>query len=236
MEIHNVMEDFVLEIVSGIFSEEERSKVSGFCTCGRCKLDVSCYVLNRIEPEYVVSSRGASRAGTDNPSFIQKKTDIVVLANEAISRINSQRRPGDAHSDLAEPPAEPEGPVFNMPCVMGRVFDGSTFAPLVGARVELLIEGVRATMIDASWQNPAELVSQNGGTYVFYPFPVKAELPGARSTFRCELRCQMEGFEAVSHYFELELISETRVIDLFSMQRVHKIQDLYLFPPGESDD
>ena len=40
----------------------------------------------------------------------------------------------------------------------------------------------------------------------------------------------MPGFEPVSHFFELDLASDRAVKEEFSLQHVHKVPDLYLFP------
>jgi competence protein ComFB len=66
MEIHNTTEDMVLSIVHDIFDAiEKEGKPDRPCTCYQCRLDTACYVLNRISPKYVVSSRGVARAESD---------------------------------------------------------------------------------------------------------------------------------------------------------------------------
>ncbi|HRZ64078.1 MAG TPA: late competence development ComFB family protein, partial [Spirochaetia bacterium] len=58
MEIRNLMEDAVKAVVDELFELEAKDQRLGYCLCDQCRLDVACYVLNRIKPEYIVSSRG----------------------------------------------------------------------------------------------------------------------------------------------------------------------------------
>ena len=64
MKIHNQMEDLVLNIVDEMFDSKDIQE-SDICTCGQCRLDVACFVLNRISPEYIISSRGLAHLNSD---------------------------------------------------------------------------------------------------------------------------------------------------------------------------
>ena len=59
MKIQNIMEDYVTDKVNTMYDElPDNSFVT--CKCARCRSDVICYVLNRIPPKYVVSSKGGT--------------------------------------------------------------------------------------------------------------------------------------------------------------------------------
>ncbi len=182
MDIHNLMEDLVKATVNELFDAEERGASGSWCTCGQCRMDVACYVLNRIRPEYVVSSRGIAYTEQDYGEKLQKTADVVSLAREGWARINSAKRPNHEHVSngaVMERPA-PEGPVFNLPPIMGRVFNVSNFEPVSGATVTLGDGGSLQPMMDANWQNPYGIVKNTAGTFIFWPAPVPAAAAGEK--------------------------------------------------------
>ncbi|MCL2373939.1 MAG: late competence development ComFB family protein, partial [Treponema sp.] len=62
MELHNTMEDIVVARVSEIFEAIEKGDAAQkYCTCKQCRMDITCYALNRVWPHYIVSNRGVSR-------------------------------------------------------------------------------------------------------------------------------------------------------------------------------
>ncbi len=230
MEIRNVMEDAVMALVDELFDAEERDSRLGFCTCGQCRLDVACYVLNRVKPEYVVSSRGLAYSERDFLEKVQRRADIIAIAKEGWARVSHQPRLTANHGLSRIVHDLPEGPAFNFPTVMGRAFNGLNFEPLALGSIELLLEGARVPMVDTNWQNPFVLAQATAGTFIFWPKPVAANVAGEERRFSLELRAEVPGFEGPSHFFELELVAERSAKDEFSLQRVHKIQDLYFFP------
>ena len=66
MDVHNTVEDIVITRVDEIFKTLDEEGNKKFCTCNQCRLDVICYVLNRLRPHYIVSHKGASRAHRDS--------------------------------------------------------------------------------------------------------------------------------------------------------------------------
>lgn len=237
MEIHNVTEDIVLDAVNEIFDEIEREgKPDRPCTCFQCRLDTACYALNRCAPRYVVSSRGVARAETDSIEKQQEEADVVSLIHEGLQKIAKSKRPHFEHQSKKEAPVLASGPVFNFPTVVGRVFDGKTFTPLVDIDVFLLSEGKLAPMLDANFQNPYRLVANTAGTFSFWPKPIPAEKEGLERKFEFSVAAASPGLEELRHYFELTVVSEHEAETSFSMQRTFKIQDLYLFPPDETCD
>jgi competence protein ComFB len=197
-------------------------------------------VLNRTAPHYVVSHRGAAR--TEDFESQQDKADLTALAYEGIKRVSHNQRPYANHGKSEE--AVPDNsPVFNIPTIMGRVFNGLNFSPVSGVSIELLQNGTIVSMKDLNWQNPFTLVPNTNGTFNFWPKPVKAEKPDLHAVFEFTLRIKSPGtpaegapvdFEELSHGFTVPVKSEMVSSSSFSLNRTFKLPDLYLFPPGES--
>lgn len=237
MEIHNVTEDIVLDAVNEIFDEIEREgKPNRPCTCFQCRLDTACYALNRSVPRYVVSSRGVARAETDSIEKQQEEADVVSLIYEGLQKIAKSKRPHFEHQNRKDGPVLAEGPVFNFPTLVGRVFNGQNFEPMVDIDVFLLADGKLSPMLDANFQNPYRLVSNTAGTFSFWPQPVRADSVGEERKFEFAVAAAAPGLEELRHYFEVTVTSEHQVATSFNMDRTFKLPDLYLFPPGGDED
>jgi competence protein ComFB len=235
MDIRNVMEDAVKVVVEELFEIEDREKRLGFCTCDQCKVDVACYVLNRVKPEYIVSSRGLAYSEKEGLDKVQRRADVISLVKEGWGKVSHSPRPTSDHvgrsADILQ-----EGPIYNFPTIMGRVFDGRTFAPLGEGAVRLFAGGLESEMLDPNWQNPFVLAGATGGTFIFWPKPLAATVADAERKFVFEVKVEVPGLEALSHYIEMVLSPERNVRLDFSLQRVHKIPDLYLFPEGQGEE
>jgi len=230
MEIHNLIEDIVRDTVNDLFDSEEKNPTLRFCTCAQCRMDVSCYVLNRIAPEYVTSGRGVVHEETDWSGKVQRAADVISLVREGWTRINQKKRP-QYHQGVPTVALElPTGPVFNFPSVMGRLFNGTDFAPLADIQVGLYRGDELLPMIDPNWQNPCRIVRETEGAFIFWPRPLPARAPGEDSVFQLRVHAEVPGFEDISHYFELALKSETAAVDQITVRAVHKLPDLYVFP------
>ncbi len=236
MEIRNAMEDAVKVLVEELFEREDREKRLGFCTCDQCMLDVECYVLNRVKPEYIVSSRGLAYSEREGLDKVQRQADLVSLVKEGWGKVSHAPRPSSDHQRGKAPDAEPEGPVFNFPTIMGRAFDGRTFAPLGEGSVRLVSGGADAEMVDPNWQNPFILAGATGGTFIFWPSSVPAGPAEAERKFVFEVKVEVPGLEPLSHFIELDLSPERSARKDFSLQRVRKVPDLYLFPEGQTEE
>ncbi|MDR2184100.1 MAG: competence protein ComFB, partial [Treponema sp.] len=127
-------------------------------------------------------------------------------------------------------------PVFNIPTIVGRLFNGVNFAPMSDVKVELHRDGDLEIMKDQNWQNPYNLVRNIGGTFTFWPEPVPAKSAGIRKIFEYSVKIESPGFEELSHVFRVPVISEIRTAGSFSPDRTFKLPDLYMFPPGEGED
>ena len=236
--LHNIMEDKVISRVDAIFkSIEDEGYTEKYCTCNQCRMDVVCYVLNRLHPHYISSHRGASRVQGEGSEMIQQGADITSLIHEGLKRVNHNRRPNFAHSsDKGEiVPSNQREPVFNIPTIMGRLFNGDNFAPIHEAVVELLWNGELVSMKDNNWQNPYRLVPHAEGIFSFWPAPAITTNVDARKIFEYTARVSAPGFEILNHFFKIPLVSEPQVNVSFTLDRTFKLPDLYLFPPGEAE-
>lgn len=234
MEIHNMMEDLVLQIVSEVFEEKAKSGFA-LADCYQCQLDVACYVLNRIRPEYIISGRGLAHYESDYVDHIQKNADVVALVNEGIRKIDARRRPyySKDESEEQKSTATMTGPVFNFPAIIGRILHGSTFEPLQDINVSLLEKGKPVTMIDNTWFNPYYIVESTRGNFTFLPMPIPAEKEGDTRSFSLEVNTEAEGFSPLSHHFEVSITARNEVLHNFSMHNTYKIGELYLFPKDQ---
>jgi competence protein ComFB len=142
MGIHNISEDRVLTSVQNIFEAvKKEDNPEGFCLCEQCKLDTVCYTLNRIEPRYIVSHRGFTRLDQDWVGRQQSDADIASLVYKGLRQVNHNQRKDIDHAASVKVDGVYPGPSFKIPTIIGRLFDGGTFAPLDGITVELRADG-----------------------------------------------------------------------------------------------
>lgn len=237
MEIHNATEDIVFAKVTEIFDAiEKEGNTRHFCTCDQCRMDTACYVLNRAEPRYISSNRGVARLEQENIKRQQLEADIVTLIYEGVKQVTHNQRPN--HSPKAEESAASTGrePVYNIPAIVGRLFNGVNFAPISDVHVELRMNGELSVMKDGGWQNPYVIVDKVEGTFTFWPRPVPTEKVDTRKVFEFSLRIETPDYEPLKHFFQIPVTSEGETVDSYSMDRIFKLKDLYMFPPGEDGD
>lgn len=227
MEIHNLMEDLVVKTVQEICDEEERKAGEQGCTSPECRLDVTCFVLNRIPQQYVSSGRGAAHAEKTLKENPQLKVDIVTLAHKGLKRVSQVRRPYYESADTARPA---EGPAFCFPVLKGRLLSCTTFAPIQGVAVSLRMDGEPVGMIDQRWQNPFPLDPKIEGTFLFYPRPEPADRAGMERLFELEIFVEDSAFETFHHFFKVGIVSEAVSDPLSRKTADHRIEDLYLVP------
>ncbi|MBU0927484.1 MAG: late competence development ComFB family protein [Spirochaetes bacterium] len=229
MEIHNLMEDLVVKTVDELFDADVKGSSVEWCTCRQCRMDVACFVLNRLKPEYVLSGRGVAYSETDYGEKLQRGADVVTLVKEGWAKINAAPRPNHDHRPADEPSFASSGPVFNVRPIMGRLFNGETFEPIVDAAVSLSDESGLVKMMDSNWTNPYPLAKNTSGMFTFWPFPVPSAELGEKRLFAFTISAEPAGFDRLSHYLEFELVSEAAPILQFSTQAAHRLQDLYVF-------
>jgi len=237
MELHNIIEDMIISRVDVIFDDIRKEKnPANLCLCDHCRMDTICYVLNRTPPHYIVSNRGASRVQWESLERQQQEADITTLIYEGLKRVNHNQRPNYNHSAGGnESGLNSNLPVFNIPTIIGRLFNGNNFAPLAGIDVELLHNGELVPMKDQNWQNPCRIVANTEGTFSFWPAATASSSAGQRETFEYSLRVAAPEFETLIHFFEIPVASEIQTAGSFTLERTFKLPDLYMFPPGEAE-
>ncbi|MFP3042102.1 late competence development ComFB family protein [Treponema primitia] len=236
MEIHNTTEDIVFAAIGEICTSiEKQGNPEKLCLCDQCRIDAACFVLNRVPPHYIISNRGAARIEQETISRQQQEADAVSLVFEALKRVSHNQRPNSDHTKGSVKEAR-RGPVFNIPTIIGRAFDGANFSPLADVGVELWRDGKLVEMKNRNWQNPCKLVLNTQGTFTFWPESIPAKEEGSREQFEYSVKIEVPGFETMTHFFEIPVISELGDAGSFSMDRTIKLPDLYLFPPGGDED
>ena len=237
MELHNTVEDKVISRVGQIFEDfEKETNPEKYCICNQCRMDVICYALNRLPPHYILSNRGASRVNNEDFDWQQQAADITALIHEGIKKVNHNQRPHFDHSGAsAKTESASNLPVYNVPTIMGRIFNGDNFAPIADAVVELLWEGKPVPMKDGNWQNPCHLVSHTEGNFSFWPATDIASGPNKHKIFEYTLKVSAPGLETLTHRFKIPVASEIKTTGYFTLERTFKLPDIYMFPPGEAE-
>ncbi|MFW5694001.1 MAG: late competence development ComFB family protein [Alkalispirochaeta sp.] len=225
MEIHNLMEDLVHSTVAELCRDDDQGD-HRYCTSAQCQTDAVCYVLNRVPPRYVSSGRGLAHLTSDLRNDQQLMIDLVRLAHEGLHRVSAVRR---GYYDSASGTRIP-GICFNFPTIKGRILDGTAFMPVSDVDVELLHHDTLVEMFDERWSNPYRISDRTPGTFTFWPAPVEASTPGETRSFDFQLAVHAPGYYELSHHFTVELTSDDRETQGFSLGRDHQLPDLYLFP------
>ena len=96
MQIHNVMEDFVLDILS-----DTLKKMPDFCQCEQCRMDVAALILNEVHPHYVVSDKGYAFSKTNLLSR-QFKTDLTSEVIKAVMVVSENPRHSNEESVMTK--------------------------------------------------------------------------------------------------------------------------------------
>ncbi len=226
MNVHNIMESIVIDTVNEIF-EDKRKEGFEMADSLQCRLDVACYVLNRIKPEYIISGRGLLHFEDNYHELIQTKVDMVTLINAGIKKVSKTKRSyynsKDSNKNIST------NYVYNFPSIIGSVLRGDNFVPIENLSISLLFENTPAKMIDFTWQNPFSIVKSTNGSFTFMPAPVAADEENEERTFHFEIRIEDKNFEHINHFFQLKLKSEKNVITTFSIERTYKLDSIYLF-------
>ncbi|MCL2139727.1 MAG: late competence development ComFB family protein [Treponema sp.] len=233
MEIHNISEDIVFNSVQTIFEEIKKGgNPDQLCLCKQCKLDTICFVLNRVEPRYIVSNRGITRIENDWVEKQQSEADIAALVYKGLRMISHNQRPTSKHTETELLEKVSCEPTYNIPTIIGRIFDGKTFTPFVGATVELRSNKKIVPMRNSNWQNPYTIVSNTPGTFTFWPAPISADKNDQNKIFEFSVKVEAPEHETLTHFF---VIHSTSGFYANPLDKTFKLPDLYLFPPGEAE-
>jgi competence protein ComFB len=231
-QLHNAMEDIVQKRIDAVYAEMAKDPQNeGLCMCEQCKLDAACFVLNRVKPRYMLSSRGVVREEQLTLDKQQTRADVDNLVLQAMKIVGHNRRNAKNHTDGSENAATKNQAVFNIPIIIGRLFNGQNFEPMEDINVELYHEGKLLQMKNSNWRNPFHLSPETLGTYTFWAEAVAAKAAGEHRVFDFLLRAQAAGFEALTHHFEVPATSEEASIGTFSIEDKFKVIDLYFFHP-----
>ncbi len=233
MKVHNLMEDVVIKAVDELFKDGSRVKPE-IAECLHCKMDVVCYVLNRVKPEYIISGRGLIHFEDDYHNKIQMEADIISIASEGIKKITEIQRPYYNTPEKNTP--KDSSYFFNFPAILGQVLNGKSFEPLDNVLVSLFMDGEPVRMIDNTWENPYLVVKSTRGSFSFMPMPVPSNKEKEKRLFSMELKVKKEGFEELNHFFDLALESETDMKTSYNIEWTYKTEPIYLFPEGEKEN
>jgi competence protein ComFB len=231
MTVHNYAEEEVLAKVEEIFAAEEAREKMRFCTCDYCRADVACFVLNRVPPLYQTSGRGLTHREMDYQDKLQREADMVALVYRGIERITETQRPHGYKKGECPEEQHPEGAFFNPPQIIGRLFHSTSFEPLKGIEVRLLLDdGQEVRMTDARWKNPCPISDSTPGVFSFWPMPQKAPEVGSEKSLGLKIAVDAAAFEPLRHYFNVTLVSEDGYLRFSSGNRVFNLPDLFLVP------
>lgn len=230
MEIHNLMESLVTRAVDDVCREIDEAKTPHLCTSPACRLDVVCYVLNRIAPRYVSSARGMAHLSEEFDHDNQLQVDLLRLVHEGLQRVSAVSRRYYGAQEPADSTAR--GISFNFPTVRVRLLDGTSFFPVSGVTATLMREGSPVAMFDQRWSNPYEVSRQTPGLALFWPAPIPAEHKDEDHLFTFTLEVGGDPYDTLCHTFDLSVRSRDSVETMVSLQRDHQLPDLYLFTRG----
>jgi competence protein ComFB len=237
MDIHNTSEDIVFNMVETIFSEIKKSgNPDGFCLCDQCRVDTICYTLNRTDPHYIVSNRGFSRIDQSGVKHQQIEADISTLIYKGLKLVNHNMRPTAPHNGVSAQMPKINSPMYDIPTIAGRIFDGISFEPVAGIEVALYCEGEPVPMRNNNWQNPYTMVASTPGAYSFWPAPVAAETADTERSFKFTLKVHSPDYEILNHFFSITSVSKFHAPNSYALNRTFKLPDLYIFPPSEEED
>lgn len=227
MNVHNIMEELVYHEVNSLFDTAKKDNSPWMtCNCTQCRLDTICYVLNRIPPKYIKSSRGLAYSQLeDSIDKSQLAADINTIGFEGMKQVLGSKRPHTVNSSNM-----PNTPVFNFPTIVGRILDGLTFEPIKDLSILLLLDSQKAEPIDSSWENPYPLSPYTPGTFTFWVKPVGTVKEEVKKVFPFEIRVEQIGYDPIHYFFEIGITSETFIRTAYTAEHSFILPDLHLFP------
>jgi len=236
MDIHNTNEDFVFEAVQNIFDEiQNTGNPDKLCLCYQCRIDTICFALNRIEPHYIVSNRGFTRIEYTGLKHQQTEADITSLVYKGLRLVNHNKRSTINHDTAHVINQKVNNPLFDIPTIAGRIFNGASFEPITGIDVSLYCDGELLPMRNSNWQNPYTMVPSTPGAFSFWPAPVIADIPDINQVFKFQIKVNSPDYEPLNHFFNITSISKFHNPHSYTLNRTFKLPDLYIFPPGDDE-
>jgi len=236
MDIHNTNEDIVFSAVQKIFDEiQDSGNPEKYCLCYQCRIDTICFTLNRIEPHYIVSNRGFTRIEQTSIKRQQIEADITSLIYKGLRLVNHNLRPTSPHDGSSANIMKIHLPVYDIPTIAGRIFNGVSFEPVTGIEVGLYHDGEMIAMRNSNWQNPFLMVASTPGAFSFWPAPITADIPDTSKEFKFSIKVNSPDYEPLSHFFNISAVSKFHNPRSYALNRTFKLPDLYIFPPGEAE-
>jgi competence protein ComFB len=239
VDIHNTSEDVVCKVVQTIFDDViEKGNPENYCLCDQCRVDTICFVLNRVEPHYIVSNRGSTRIDHTGIKHQQNEADIISLAYKGFKLVNHNLRPTAHQKKTAQDDsfiASINSTIFDIPTITGRIFDGLSFEPIVDIDVSLYCDGELVHMRNSNWQNPYTIVQSTPGTFSFWPMPVITDTADITQEFKYSIKVNSPDYEVLNHFFNITSVSKYHAPHSYALNRTYKLPDMYLFPPGEAE-
>lgn len=86
MKAVNILEKEVWEALDEVLNHKP-----GACKCDKCRADIAAYALNKLQPRYVVSSKGETLARAESLTNNFRVTLTIALA-EAVEIVSSNPR------------------------------------------------------------------------------------------------------------------------------------------------
>jgi len=237
VDFQNINEDIVVNAVQTIFDEIQRSgNPDKYCLCYQCRVDTICFTLNRVEPHYIVSNRGFSRIDLNSLNSQQMEADITSLIYKGIRLVNHNQRPTAPHDESIVINNRIHNPVYDIPTIAGRIHNGVSFEPVADIEVSLFCDGELISMRNSNWQNPYTIIPSTPGAFSFWPAPITADAPDISKEFKFSVRVNSPDYEPLNHFFSITAIGKFHTPHSYTLNRTYKLPDLYIFPPGSSDD
>lgn len=206
---------------------------SDICSCQQCRLDMLAYACNRVQPRYIVSERGHTHAFLDRHSA-QNQADIMGVVSKSVEIVSKRAR--HFHSNELEatfPNTELEDDsagnyFYNFPHIVGRIRDGETGAPIVGAVVTAYVNGTKAWLNDDSWANPYTTIDATQGAFSFWLAYEKAVSADHTEKFNITISIECPGYLFLERSFNLKILPEMRKYRFLRNNQVYIIPAIHL--------
>lgn len=178
--IKNLILDEVLNTVDNFYNDNTlKGQVSDFNET--TKEDIIVYILNRIPPKYIASSRGYNYFSSEQNA--QDKIDLLALFFEAVSHISRRQESNTLPKEVSSEVKT----WFNFPQIYGCILSGDTLAKLPGAKVTLFINNELAISTGERFSNPYVTHKNTEGHYCFWPDPIENKENIAQKEFILKL-------------------------------------------------
>jgi len=237
--LHNTMEDIVLFCLEDVLKEK-----NDICKCDQCRLDMACYILNKVQPRYVLSSRGIVHYEKNKIKDNQEYIDIYTLAMEAIQVVSQTMRHNkkDINKDKAGNKIQNTSPdkngsyYYNFPQIVGRVIDSDNLEPICDAKVTLHNGDTndKIAMFNVNWQNPALINDQMDGFFSFWPVSIPTDDKNKKTAFVMFVTLEKEGYETMCKSFEIESESTPNLDETINKEQVFRLNEIYLSPASKN--